>query len=158
MCTCEMWLPAARKIVTWVNKSTCTNQNVCRPLWWLWLLVINFLIHAVAYSEIFFSGGGLHQEFFFGWGVQQIQLRIEVRENGELGAVAPYSGVALDLQMNDTHILIRLLRMFHGTGNSAQLWQNFGISAGFEPTPFGTPLDSWLDLDTTFLHCSTVVV
>jgi hypothetical protein len=23
--------------------------------------------------------------------------------------------------------------IFHGTGNSAQLWQNFGISGGFEP-------------------------
>ena len=28
------------------------------------------------------------QEFFFG-GVQQIQLRTEERENGDLGAVAP---------------------------------------------------------------------
>ena len=29
------------------------------------------------------------QEFFFGGGVQQIQLRTEDRENGDLGAVAP---------------------------------------------------------------------
>jgi hypothetical protein len=29
-------------------------------------------------------GGGLRQEYFFGV-VQQIQLRIEVRENGDLG-------------------------------------------------------------------------
>jgi hypothetical protein len=35
--------------------------------------------HAVTYPGIFFSG----------WGVQQIQLRIEGRENGDLGAVAP---------------------------------------------------------------------
>ena len=28
------------------------------------------------------------QEFFSGWGVQQIQLRTEDRENGDLGAVA----------------------------------------------------------------------
>ena len=33
------------------------------------------------------------QEFFFRGGVQQIQLRTEDRENGDLGAVAPYSGV-----------------------------------------------------------------
>jgi hypothetical protein len=36
----------------------------------------------------FFQGEGLHQEFFSG-GVQQIQLRIEGRENGNLGVVAP---------------------------------------------------------------------
>jgi hypothetical protein len=33
--------------------------------------------------------------------------------------------------------------IFHRTGNSAQLCQNFGISGGFEPPkpyPFGTPL------------------
>ena len=29
------------------------------------------------------------QEFFFGGGVQQIQLRTEDRQNGDLGAVAP---------------------------------------------------------------------
>jgi hypothetical protein len=29
------------------------------------------------------------QEFFFGGGIQQIQLRIEVRESGDLGVVAP---------------------------------------------------------------------
>ena len=52
-----MWLQAARKIVTWDNKSTSSDYNVCRPRWWrrltagfrknieMWLLVINFLIH-----------------------------------------------------------------------------------------------------------------
>jgi hypothetical protein len=46
---------------------------------------------SVAYPGIFFSGGGLPQEFFFGGGgvVEQIQLRTEGRENGDLGAVAP---------------------------------------------------------------------
>jgi len=37
----------------------------------------------VAYPGILFGGGG----------VQQIQLRIEDRENGDLGALAPWSGV-----------------------------------------------------------------
>jgi hypothetical protein len=41
-----------------------------------------------------------------------IQLRIESRESGDLGAVAPESGVPLNLQMNETHILIRLLQMY----------------------------------------------
>jgi hypothetical protein len=36
----------------------------------------------------FFQVGGLRQEFFSG-GIQQIRLRIEGRENGDLGAVAP---------------------------------------------------------------------
>jgi hypothetical protein len=34
-----------------------------------------------------------YPEILFGEGVQQIQLRTEERENGDLGAVAPYSGV-----------------------------------------------------------------
>jgi hypothetical protein len=42
---------------------------------------------SVAYPDIL-GVGGLHQEFF-GAGVQQIQLRIEGRENGDLGVVAP---------------------------------------------------------------------
>jgi hypothetical protein len=57
-------------------------------------------IRAVACAGIFFQGR-----------VQQIQLTTEGRENGDLGAVAPYSGVPLNLQMNETHILIRLLCM-----------------------------------------------
>ena len=43
------------------------------------------LLLAVAYPEIFFGGEG--------GGVQQIQLRTEDRQNGDLGAVAPSSGV-----------------------------------------------------------------
>jgi hypothetical protein len=38
------------------------------------------VIKTVAYPGILFGGGG---------GVQQIQLRTEGRENGDLGAVAP---------------------------------------------------------------------
>jgi len=37
------------------------------------------LLQSVAYPGIFFGGGG----------VQQIQLRTDERENGDLGAVAP---------------------------------------------------------------------
>jgi hypothetical protein len=37
------------------------------------------------------------QEFCSGGEVQQIQLRTEGRENGDLGAVAPYLGVSLNL-------------------------------------------------------------
>jgi hypothetical protein len=50
-------------------------------------------------TQEFFSGGG---------GFQQIQLRIEGRENEDLGL----SRVPLNLQMNETHILIRLLRIY----------------------------------------------
>jgi hypothetical protein len=52
---------------------------------------------SVAYPGIFFGG------------VQQIQLRTDGREKGDLGAVAPYSGVPLSFQMSETRILIRLL-------------------------------------------------
>jgi hypothetical protein len=58
-------------------------------------------------------------------GVQQIQLRTDGRENVYLGAVAPYSGVPLNLQMGETRILIRLLRMyFPQNWEFAQLCQN----------------------------------
>jgi hypothetical protein len=39
-------------------------------------------------------------------------LRTEGRENGDLGAVAPLPGVPLNLQMGETRILIRLLRVY----------------------------------------------
>jgi hypothetical protein len=39
-------------------------------------------------TQEFFSEG-LRQEFFGGGGVQQIQLRIDGRESGNLGAIAP---------------------------------------------------------------------
>jgi hypothetical protein len=52
------------------------------------------------------------------------------------------------LQMGETRILIRFLRsIFHGTGNSARLCQNFGIISGGggveppkPPAPQGTPV------------------
>ena len=49
---------------------------------WYHLQHDNEQVNTVAYQGI--SSGG---------GVQQIQLRAEDRENGELGAVAPQSGV-----------------------------------------------------------------
>jgi hypothetical protein len=53
------------------------------------------------------------REFFPGeGGGQKIQLRREGRENGDLGAVFPASGVPLNLQMSETRFLIRLLRMY----------------------------------------------
>ena len=39
------------------------------------------------------STSGVPRNFVRGGGVQQIQLRTEDRENGDLGTVAPYSGV-----------------------------------------------------------------
>jgi hypothetical protein len=52
------------------------------------------------------------QEHFSGGGVQQIQFMTESRENGDLGAVTPLSGVPLNFQMSETHIMIRLSRMY----------------------------------------------
>jgi hypothetical protein len=53
---------------------------------------MNILHSGIPRNFFFFfwggGGGGLHQEFFSGE-VQQIQLRIEGRENGDLGEVAP---------------------------------------------------------------------
>jgi hypothetical protein len=60
----------------------------------------------------FVGWGGTKPGIFSGGVEQQIQLRIDGRENGDLGVVAPYSGVPLNLQMNETRILISLLRMY----------------------------------------------
>jgi hypothetical protein len=76
---------------------------------------------------------GVPRIFGGGGGVQQIQLRTEGRENGYLGAVAPWSGVPLDLQMNETRILITLLWMY-----IPRNWE-FG-SALSKLRNFGTPL------------------
>jgi hypothetical protein len=67
-------------------------------------------------------------------------LRTGGRENGDLGAVTPYSWVPFNPhnpQISETLILIRWLRIiFCGTGNSAQLSQNSGISGGvLKPPP-----------------------
>jgi hypothetical protein len=71
---------------------------------------------------------------------------IEGRENGDLEAVAPYSGVPLNLKMNETHILIRLLHMYIPRnwefGSALAKLHNFGRGGGLNPLkpPFGKPL------------------
>jgi hypothetical protein len=80
---------------------------------------------AVAYPGIFFGGRG-----------QQIQLRTEGRENGDLGAVAPSRGFHSICKWAKPVFWVGCYRhIFHGTGNLAQLFQNFGISGGVENPP-----------------------
>jgi hypothetical protein len=80
-------------------------------------------------------------------GVQKIQLRIEGRENRDLGAVAPYSGVTLNLQMDETHILIRLLRMYIPRnwefGSTLEKLRNFGGGVSKPPSVRHCCLDTW---------------
>jgi hypothetical protein len=81
-----------------------------------------------------FFEGGLCQEFFL-MGVQQIQVSTEGRGNGALGALVPPS--------QGFHSICKWVKpifslgcygcIFHGTGNSAQLCQNFGISGVLNP-------------------------
>jgi hypothetical protein len=84
----------------------------------------------VAYPTNFVRGGGVFQ---------QIQLRTEGRENGDLGAVAPQSGVPLNMQMSKIRILIRLLWIYFPRnwdfGSAYSKLRNFN-----PPTPLGTPL------------------
>jgi hypothetical protein len=78
-----------------------------------WQVVHNFPHYKASYSSTArLSIWQWRTQDFFSGGVQQILLRIEGRENGDLGAVTPQSEVPLNLQMNETHILIRLLRMY----------------------------------------------
>jgi hypothetical protein len=75
---------------------------------------------------------------FFSGGFHQIQLRTEGRENGDLGAVAPESGVPLNLKMSEPRILIRLLRMYFPRnwefGSALSKLQDFGRGLS-TPTP-----------------------
>jgi hypothetical protein len=95
------------------------GMNECKfVLFWSDSFRINsgLCAEAVAYPEIF-SGGGFNK--FRGQ-----------REQGS-GGGSPLVRVPPNLQMGETRILIRCLRcIFHGTGNSARLCQNFGIISG----------------------------
>jgi hypothetical protein len=86
----------------------------------------------VAYPGIFSGGRGLARNFFRGGGgFQQIQLRTDGRENGDLGALAQKSVVPLNLQMSETRILIRLLRMYFPRNwefsSALSKLRNFGV-------------------------------
>jgi hypothetical protein len=91
----------------------------------------------VAYTGILFGGGG-----------SKIRVRTEGRENGDLGAAAPKSGVPLNLQMSETRILIRSLRMYFPRnwefGSALSKLRNFGKGGwgvGLNPlNHLGTPL------------------
>jgi hypothetical protein len=86
--------------------------NVKMPIWRESIVQI----HAMECEEVRWeceheSPAVAYQRFFFSGVVLQIQLRTEGRQNGDLGAVAPYSGVPLNMQMGETRI-ISLLRMY----------------------------------------------
>jgi hypothetical protein len=75
-----------------------------------------------------FSGGG-------GGGVKKNKVSTQGPQPGGVGVVAPSSGVPLNLQSGSTFSSFRDVEgcygcIFHGTVNSAQLCQNFGISVG----------------------------
>jgi hypothetical protein len=79
--------------------------------------------------------------------VQQIQLRTEGRENGDLGVVAPLSGVPLNLRKSEPRILIRLLRMYFPRNwefrSALSKLRHFGGGGGVGTPPttsHGTPL------------------
>jgi hypothetical protein len=89
----------------------------------------------VAYPGFFFSWG--YARNFFRRGVYHIQLRTEGRENGDLGTVAPSQGFHSICRVKPVFWLCCYRCIFHGSGNSAQLCQNFGIffygGGGVEP-------------------------
>jgi hypothetical protein len=74
----------------------------------MWPSLVDRYVHGGNTTQIGISGV---PRKFFGVGVQKIHLRTEGRENVNLGVVAPYSGVPLNLKTCKTRILSRLLRM-----------------------------------------------
>jgi hypothetical protein len=98
----------------------------------------------------------LRQEFLGGGGFQQIHLRTEGRENGDLGALAPSQGFHSICKWVNPVFWLGYRLIFHGTGNSAQLCQNFGISEGGLNPPVRHwhsvwPIHSFHDLMTVIL-------
>src|SRR5215510_12570529 len=93
------------------NSDTVGNRSRDLPVCSLVSQALRLRVMTVAYVGIF-PGRGVMPRNVSGGGLQQIQLRTEGRENGDLGAVAPQSGVPLKLQMSETRILIRLLRIY----------------------------------------------
>jgi hypothetical protein len=85
----------------------------------------------------FVPGGGFNKLI---WG--------QGRENGDLGAVAPWSGVPFNLQMSETRVLIRFLRMYF-----LQNWE-FG-SALSKLRNFRTPTVPRFPsgINSLFFHC-----
>jgi hypothetical protein len=78
----------------------------------------------VAYPGIFFRWMG-------GGGCQQIQLKTEGRENGDLRALTPSQGLHTICKWVKPVFWLGCCRcIFHGTGNSAQLCETFCISGG----------------------------
>jgi hypothetical protein len=99
----HLYLPCrtgSHTLYTYSQFSLCWLFGKDQSLYWF----------SVTYTG-FFSGRSFSQEFFSG-AVQQIELRTEGKENGDLGAVAPYSGVPLNLEMSETRILIGLLWIY----------------------------------------------
>jgi hypothetical protein len=72
-------------------------------------------------------------------GVNQIQLRTEGSDNGNLETTALLSGGSLNLQMSKTNILIMLLRMYFPWnwefGSSLSKLRNFGGRCLNTPNP-----------------------
>jgi hypothetical protein len=89
--------------------------------------------HANRYTTEAARGRRLHQEFF--GGIQQIQLKTEGREYGDLGTVPPSQGFRSNSKWVKPVFWLGCYGcIFHGTGNSVQLCQHLGISGeGMNP-------------------------
>jgi hypothetical protein len=99
---------------------------------------ITHLRYHVNVSTGLLTHSGIHRNFFHG--VQQIQLRTEGRENGDLEAVAPSQGFhSICKWVKSAFWLCCYGCIFHGTENSAQLCQNFGIWGGGVLNPPNSP-------------------
>jgi hypothetical protein len=102
-------------------------------------------------SKLVTANSGVPRNFFWG-GVQQIQLT-EGRENRDLGAVAPHSGVSPNLQMGETCILIRFWKF--GSALS-KLGNNFGGGGGLipqnPPSGYASDCQHFYQWKTSFLN------
>jgi hypothetical protein len=78
----------------------------------------------------FFRGGWLHLEFFSGASTNSVEDRGH-RERGSGGSSPPSQGFHSILQMNETHILIRFLRMYFPRnwefGSALSKLRNLGV-------------------------------
>jgi hypothetical protein len=74
---------AGKRPVVFEQETAWTSE----PVWMFW--EGNSLLQVPGIELWIVQSSGVPRNFFGGWGFQQIQLRAEDRENGDLRAVAP---------------------------------------------------------------------
>jgi hypothetical protein len=118
ICICDLWERSWRRRRRWW-------------LWWWWLQlrhsVIQYFISKPRHTVWLPTDQRRTQEYFSGASTNYFEDK--GRENWDLGAVVH----SIRKWMEPVFWLDCYELILQGTGNSAQIWQNFGLSGGLNP-------------------------